>query len=94
MAKSPAERFQTATQMEAALDTIAAQLGDAPAAVYATKPMAAVNAPPRDTRSYAGIVAAVVLGLGGAALIGYGLTRLRHTQETAAGLAPAARSRR
>ncbi|HZX89777.1 MAG TPA: bifunctional serine/threonine-protein kinase/formylglycine-generating enzyme family protein [Rudaea sp.] len=89
MAKSPAERFQTAAQMEAALDTIAAQLGDAPAAAYATKPMAAVHAPQRETRAYAGIVAAVVLGLGGAVLIGYGLTRLRQSQE-AAGPGPAA----
>jgi len=89
MAKSPAERFQTAAQMEAALDTIAAQLGDAPAAAYATKPMAAVNAPQRETRAYAGIVAAVVLSLGGAVLIGYGLTRLRQTQETGANLEPA-----
>jgi formylglycine-generating enzyme required for sulfatase activity len=73
--------------MEAALDVIAAQLGDAPAAAYATKPMAAVNAPQRDSRSFAGIVAGVVLGLGGAVLIGYGLTRLRHTHETVPSLA-------
>jgi len=90
MAKSPSERFQTAAQMEAALDAIATQLGDAPAAAYATKLMAAVNAPQRETRAYAGIIAGVVLGLGGAVLIGYGLTRLRHTQETAAALGPAA----
>jgi len=90
MAKSPSERFQTAAQMEAALDALATQLGDAPAAAYATKLMAAVNAPQRETRAYAGIIAGVVLGLGGAVLIGYGLTRLRHTQETAAALGPAA----
>ncbi|HET7064643.1 MAG TPA: bifunctional serine/threonine-protein kinase/formylglycine-generating enzyme family protein [Rudaea sp.] len=88
MAKSPAERFQTAAQMEAALDGIAAQLGAAPAAAYATKPMSALNAPQRDTRAIAGMVAAVVLGLGGAALIGYGLTRLRHAHETSAAVAP------
>jgi len=88
MAKSPAERFQTATQMEAALDAIAAQLGDAPAAAYATKPMSVLNAPQRDTRAIAGIVVAVVIGLGGAGLIGYGLTRLRHARETSAVLAP------
>jgi formylglycine-generating enzyme required for sulfatase activity len=88
MAKSPAERFQTATQMEAALDVIAAQLGDAPAATYETKPMTALNAPRRDMRAIAGIAAAVALGLGGAGLIGYGLVRLRHAHETSVALAP------
>ncbi len=34
MAKSPNERFQTAAQMEAALDAIAAQLGSAPAPTW------------------------------------------------------------
>ena len=88
MAKSPAERFQTAAQMEAALDVIAAQLGDAPAATYETKPMAALNAPRRDVRAIAGILVAVVLGLGGAGLIGYGLIRLRHAHETSVAFAP------
>ena len=84
MAKSPNERFQTAAQMEAALDAIAAQLGSAPAPTYATKMMPTLDAPPRAKRPYAAIVAAVVLGLGGAALVGYGLTRLRHGDETVA----------
>jgi formylglycine-generating enzyme required for sulfatase activity len=88
MAKSPAERFQTAAQMEAALDAIAAQLGNAPAATYATKPMSALIAPQRDKSPNAVIVAVVVLGLAGAGLIGYGLTRLRHSDETAAAVAP------
>ena len=90
MAKSPAERFQTAAQMEAALDVIAAQLGDPPPAAYATKLMSAVNAPQRETRAYTGIVAAVVLALGGAVLIGYGLTRLRQNHDAAAGSAASA----
>ena len=88
MAKSPNERFQTAAQMEAALDAIAAQLGSAPAPTYATKMMPTLDAPPRVKRPYAAIVAAVVLGLGGAGLVGYGLTRLRHNDETVATPAP------
>ena len=84
MAKMPTERFQTAAQMEAALDVIAAQLGAMPAATYATKPMPTVGESRRDTRSHFGIAVAILLGLGGAALIGYGLTRLRHAHETVA----------
>ena len=78
MAKAPAERFQNAAQMEAALDLVAAVVGTADSTEYATRPMAALAGKRRSLRPYAGLSAAALLGISGIALITYALTRLRH----------------
>jgi formylglycine-generating enzyme required for sulfatase activity len=91
MAKSPEERFQSAEQMEGALDAIAEQVGDKPDEAYATKLLPTLNAAPRGARIRSGVALAVVLSVAGAVLIGYALMRLRHAptaiQETAAATA-------
>ncbi len=95
MAKSPEERFQSAEQMEGALDAIAEQLGDKPDEAYATKLLPRLSEAPPGSRRRSGIVLAIVLSVAGAALIGYALMRLRQSpavvQETVAATAvPAA----
>ena len=95
MAKSPEERFQSAEQMEGALDAIAEQLGDKPDEAYATKLLPSLSEAPRGSRGRSGIVLAIVLSVAGVVLIGYALMRLRQSpavvQETAAATAvPAA----
>ncbi len=95
MAKSPEERFQSAEQMEGALDAIAEQLGAKPDEAYATKLLPTLSEAQRGSRKKAGVVLAIVLSVAGAALVGYALMRLRQppavVQETAAATAvPAA----
>jgi len=91
MAKSPEERFQSAEQMEGALDAIAEQLGAKPDEAYATKLLPTLSEAQRGSRMRSGVVLAVVLSVAGAALIGYALMRLRQSpvtaQETAAATA-------
>jgi serine/threonine protein kinase/formylglycine-generating enzyme required for sulfatase activity len=93
MAKSPEERFQSAEQMEGALDAIAEQVGDKPDEAYATKLLPTLGERPSDSRTRTGVVLAIVLSVAGTALIGYALMRLRQpptvVQETAAATAVA-----
>jgi formylglycine-generating enzyme required for sulfatase activity len=77
MAKAPEERFQSAEQMEGALDAIAVQLGGKPDEAYATKLLPTLAAAPRASRLTSGVVLAVVLSVAGAVLIGFALMRLR-----------------
>jgi hypothetical protein len=95
MAKAPEERFQSAEQMETALDAIGAQLGERPDAAYATKMLPTLNEDQRGRRMAFGVVLAVVLSVAGAAMVGYALLRLRHVptasdQTAMAAPAPAA----
>jgi len=76
MAKAPDERFQDAAQFEAALDQIAARLGDTPDAAYATKALPAIAAAKRSIMSPL-VVGAVVIGLAGALMVGYAIVKLR-----------------
>jgi formylglycine-generating enzyme required for sulfatase activity len=91
MAKSPEERFQSAEQMEGALDAIAEQLGDKPDEAYATKLLPSLSDSPSGSRARTGVALAIVLSVAGAALIGYALMRLRQSpapvQETVAATA-------
>jgi formylglycine-generating enzyme required for sulfatase activity len=86
MAKSPDERFQTAGQMEAALDRIAAQIGDTPDVAYQTKLLPAV-AETGAKRSSSGLAVAVVVALAGALMVGYALNRMRRDVPDAAAAA-------
>ena len=87
MAKSPDERFQTAEQMEAALDAIAAQLGGHSDSTYETKLLPTLApAPRRSWRTHSGLPLVVALIIAGLAMITYAVNELRsHRSEAGAG---------
>jgi len=80
MAKSPDERFQTASQMESALDAVAGQIGGKPEAAYDTKPLPSLSAPSPASgwRAHSGLLLTVALIIAGAAMIAYAVRRLQH----------------
>jgi formylglycine-generating enzyme required for sulfatase activity len=90
MAKSPDQRFQTAEQVEAALDAIAGQIGDAPELAYATRALPVLVAPGKGGHGRSFVLAAIVIGLVGMAMIGYAVLQWRRSAPavaTAAALA-------
>jgi formylglycine-generating enzyme required for sulfatase activity len=87
LAKSPDERFQSAEQMEAALDALDPQTAMMRDAAYETKPLPTLAEQPR-SRLPATVLVAVLLTLAGAAMIVYALRDLRSAPariESAAG---------
>src|SRR5215831_14069936 len=77
MAKSPDERFQTAEQMEAALDRLASQFGDMTEEAYATKPLPALAAAVPARRGLSGALLAAIFGVAGIVMVGYALNKMR-----------------
>ena len=90
MAKSPEERFQNAEQMEGALDAIAEQLGDKPDAAYSTMLLPALADAPAKRRAASGLALTIGLALAGAALVAFGLMRMREAPKAAETAAPIA----
>ncbi len=90
MAKSPDERFQNAEQMEAALDSIAQQLGDRPDAAYATMLLPTLAEAGAKPRTVSGLALTIGLALVGAVLLGFGLMRMRQAPATPGTAAPIA----
>jgi formylglycine-generating enzyme required for sulfatase activity len=86
MAKSPEERFQTAEQMEGALDRIALQFGDSTEEAYATKPLPTLGAAAPARRGLSGAVLAAVFGLAGVVMVGYALNKMRRQPDVVAEL--------
>src|SRR5262249_11790060 len=83
MAKAPDERFQTAEQMEAAIERIAMLIGDTPDHAYETKPLPAVG-PAGARRASSGMFLAVIVALAGALMVGYALKKMRNDTVTGA----------
>jgi len=84
MAKSPEERFQSAEQMEGALDAIAEQLGDKPDAAYSTMLLPTLADAPTRRRAAPALALTIGLALIGAALVAFGLMRMRQAPAEAA----------